>query len=192
MKGYTKVREVWVEDAIFSTFFNCDYRVCKGICCYGDIGIETEGAPLTIDEAKEFWAKRKTIAKYGDAKHKAALLSHPIARTDVGDGDCTALVGEDCVFCGTHGCAIKETYVRTRAVSVDVPVSCELYPLYVDDVEGALRLNLGHLFDKYCKCAYEKGQKEHIHIIDSMSRGIVRYFNVPFLDELRVKAGLEK
>ena len=65
-KKYVAIIGIYVEKAIFSTYFVCDYDVCKGsvVMLPYQTGPIFLGGGLTNDEAKELTRKRHALLKY--------------------------------------------------------------------------------------------------------------------------------
>lgn len=183
-----QVQNMWVDKNIFTTYFACDYEVCKGACCRSEVsGIELNGGELTAEECKYINSNRGIIASLCDEELKLAVLHKPTYRC--GAGYYTSLAGRNgkCILSSNkyEACVLKK--MAEVSFSIDIPVHCELYPIVVDDyLTGRDCLKLVNTFGDFCTSAFAKGEKEHIKVYQFLKRPIIRMFGEDFYNALRL------
>lgn len=181
-----------IEDIILSTdilteYFACDYDACHGLCC-----IDGEsGAPLNVlqgcSSAGTLCGKDEAACLREDYPSYMHLMSEPgrksVAQNGFSvldrDGDqVTPLVGSaECAYC--HISPDKGCLCAIEMASKTKPVSCSLYPIRTRRLgSGALALNL-HRWS-ICRCGFEKGRREGIHVYEFLRAPLVRAFGEEF------------
>lgn len=182
----TEINGVLVENKIFTTKFCCDYESCKGACCNKPVeGVELLGGYLSPDEAAEILYSRNRLSVLVEDADEQLVKDYPVQKVD---GEFyTSCRGDKCLFChmGFGTCVLKEAR-KLKAADIDIPYSCNLYPLIHEESNGKQLLKLGHTFDKdYCKSAYEKGKRENVYLIDFLKDAIIRGFGEAFWNSLK-------
>lgn len=184
-KKYVVVNGIYVEKEIFSTYFVCDYSVCKGKCCYAQISdVELGGGGLSYVEAKEINSKRAQLLQYVSPDMLVAAI-HPVNRiyglhyTNLSDN-------KSCCFsnCERGCCALKIAHSE-GVLSFPIPVECAVYPLTVYDNDGNTYVELLHLFDDFCQCAYKKGKSENTKVIDFVKEPLIQMLGEEFFNALK-------
>lgn len=188
-----QIDDCLVSSEILTEYFACDYAVCKGACCVaGD-----SGAPLEECEPE---ALEKNFLEYSPLmsdKGREMASSGTFSVTD-SDGDLvTPLVqgSEECIFSnfdrdGNCFCTVERCWMNGHG-DFRKPISCWLYPVRVSSLGSGLRaLNL-HRWD-ICKCAFEKGRKEGIHVYEFLKEPLIRFFGEEFYEELEAAALFNK
>ena len=188
-----QIDDCLVSSEILTEYFACDYAVCKGACCVaGD-----SGAPLEECEPE---ALEKNFLEYSPLmsdKGREMASSGTFSVTD-SDGDLvTPLVqgSEECIFSnfdrdGNCFCTVERCWMNEHG-DFRKPISCWLYPVRVSSLGSGLRaLNL-HRWD-ICKCAFEKGRKEGIHVYEFLKEPLIRFFGEEFYEELEAAALFNK
>ena len=186
-KKYVAINGIYVEKAIFSTYFVCDYDVCKGKCCYATLsdGTYLLGGGLTNDEAKELTRKRHTLLKYVPNKLQQFAVT-PVVYTAFGNFTCLSDNNVCCYSDSENRCCALKNAHKSGDLSFPIPVECSLYPLsYEGPNNKAGYLKLLHTFDEFCGCAYEKGSREKICVIDFVKDSIIRLLGTEFFDTLK-------
>ena len=186
MKTTIEIDGVHVDARILITKFSCDYERCKGACCNKPIeGEELLGGYLSPDEAAEILFSRNRLSVLVEDTDEALAKSKPVQKFE--GNFYTSCQNEKCIFChmGFGTCVLKEAK-KLKAADVDIPYSCQLYPILHEDNDGVQRLELGHIFDKdYCRFAYEKGKCEGVYLIDFLKDAIIRGFGEEFWSHLK-------
>lgn len=174
---------------ILTEFFACDYGVCKGACCV----IGDSGAPLEDCEPGALEENYPCYSQLMSAKGRETVEKCGFAVVDR-DGDLvTPLVPhtEECAYSGFDRegncfCTVERCWMRGNG-TFRKPISCWLYPIRVSQLGSGMRaLNL-HRWD-ICKCAFEKGRREHVRVYEFLKDPIIRYFGEEFYDMLESAA----
>lgn len=180
----TKVGDIWVDNRIFTTKFCCDYEVCKGACCNQPLeGVSLSGGSLSNKEAAEILYHRRALSLLCEKEDQQIVLEQPVVKEE--GLFYTTLRKDKCVLCNMKqgGCSLKVAKVK-GITDVGIPLSCQLYPIIVD--EDFTSLELSDLFDSFCKCAYEKGEREGVYLIDFLKVPLIRGFGELFFEKLKV------
>lgn len=187
MKGpaIIQIGDCIVSSEILTVHFACDYAVCKGACCVaGD-----SGAPLGDSEPAAF---RKNYGNYSPLMSPEGRRTVEESGFSVVDSDgdlVTPLVpgSEECVYSNFDGdgncyCTVERCWMRGKG-DFRKPVSCWLYPIRVSVLgSGLTALNL-HRWE-ICRCAFEKGEKEGIHVYEFLREPLIFRFGEGFYKEL--------
>lgn len=179
MERYIKVNDIFVREDVFTTKFCCDYEKCKGACCYGQTDIiEEVGGWVTKKEAKTLFRNRELLSEFSDDDCKADVLDNPC---DTIDGCLyTKLKGCKCVLSSLkhQNCiCVLANKVNKR---IEKPEMCALSPIIYNC--GELYIEISH--PEICKCAFEKGERENIYIIDFLGDVIRKQFGEDFFKKL--------
>ena len=180
-----QIGDCLVSTEILTEYFACDYAVCKGACCVaGD-----SGAPLEDCEPEALERNYNYYKDLMGGKGRSVVESLGFSVVD-SDGDLvTPLVPEteECVYSsfdadGNCFCTVERCWMAGRG-DFRKPISCWLYPIRVSVLgSGLMALNL-HRWE-ICKCAFEKGKKEGIHVYEFLKDPIIRYFGKDFYNEM--------
>ena len=174
-----QIGDILVSEDVVTTFFACDYAVCRGACCIeGD-----SGAPLEERELEGLERDYPAYSALMTAEGRAAVAAKGFFEVDRDNDIVTPLVEGscECAFChfGTQGeclCAIEKAG-RTK------PASCSLYPIRVTKLTGgSLALNV-HQWD-ICKAAFEKGARERIRVYQFLKNPLTKVFGEDFYEAL--------
>lgn len=174
-----QIGDILVSEDVVTTFFACDYAVCRGACCIeGD-----SGAPLEERELEGLERDYPAYSALMTAEGRAAVAAKGFFEVDRDNDIVTPLVKGscECAFChfGTQGeclCAIEKAG-RTK------PASCSLYPIRVTKLTGgSLALNV-HQWD-ICKAAFEKGARERIRVYQFLKNPLTKVFGEDFYEAL--------
>ena len=177
-----EIGDVLVSEDVICEYFACDYPVCKGACCI----VGDSGAPLEEEEIpgieKDYTAFRHLVPEKGRA---AAEASGFFAVDREGDLVTPLVPGtEECAYCCFEEdnclCAIEKAGLLK-------PISCALYPIRIKKFRGGgMALNL-HRWD-ICRCAFERGRKEGIHVYEFLRGPLIRRFGPEFYEALSAAA----
>ena len=180
-----QIGECLVSSEIFTEYFACDYGTCKGVCCVaGD-----SGAPLDESEPAALAENYAAYSELMSVKGRETVDGTGFSVID-SDGDLvTPLVpgSEECVYSNFDGdgncfCTVERCWMNGKG-TFRKPVSCWLYPVRISVLgNGLTALNL-HRWE-ICKCAFEKGKKEGIHVYEFLKEPIIRYFGEDFYNEM--------
>ena len=99
----------------------------------------------------------------------------------------TTLKKDKCVFCSMQKgtCALKIAKDK-KIADVDIPLSCQLYPILWEVYPTYERLRVGDIFDeKYCVHGYEKGKRENIYLLDFLKIPLIRGLGEEFFSKLK-------
>lgn len=149
--------------------FCCDYDKCKGYCCWGDSSEYIYGGSLSRYEALNIRKYRDDIAKLTKQENRPLVYSKPVVQT--GRFYNTRLNSKmECIFCN-DGCVLKN---MKDSFPLDIPVSCELYPIIAEKDNGVLYLKLDKDGFDICSTGYENGKIKNILLTDFLKRPLVR------------------
>lgn len=185
MTSFTEIDGIKVQNKIFTAKFACDYGVCKGSCCYASVpDMELNGGALSDYDAAEILYRRKEISELCDDEDKEIIVNEPVQKLQ--DEFFTTMNKDKCVFSCMKlgGCALKVAKQK-GIIDTGIPLSCQLYPLLWEVRKSDERLVIGDIFGDFCKCGYEKGEREGIYMIDFLKNAIVRGFGEAFYDKLK-------
>ena len=185
MRCYTEIDGVQVDSKIFTSMFCCDYLVCKGACCHQPMPDEDlTGGELLDSEASDILFYRKDLAQLCERGDALVVEQTPVAK--YGGTFYTNLRKDKCVFCNMEAgtCVLKIAKERGMD-ALDIPISCQLYPILWEETTTHTRLSIGDTFDSYCKTAYEKGKREKVFLLDFLRIPLIRAFGEDFYDKLK-------
>ena len=177
------VGEVLVNMDLLKECFVCDLDVCKGACCVeGDAG-----PPVTEEELEQIEPLKQLVRDDLSAKAIEVIDKQGLSYLDPeGERVLSIVDGKDCVFTckskdGCCYCALDKAF-RKGLSSFRKPASCYLYPIRIDKVGIYQALNL-HRWD-ICKCAFEKGRREKVHVYEFLKQPLIERFGAAWYDEL--------
>lgn len=183
-KFYTTVNKLNVDNRLFTAKFCCDYEKCKGACCYQPLSdTELNGGQLSDYEAADILFYRKQLSSLCEEECQQMTLEQPVSKD--GDTFYTTLQKERCVFCDLKKgiCVLK--IAKKSIPSIDIPLSCQLYPLIWSAFPSYEQLQIGDIYDEYCVHGYEKGEIENIFMLDFLRPPLVRAFGEDFFLKLK-------
>lgn len=188
MSGNIKIDGIYVDERILTAKFCCDYEKCKGACCSQPLpGVELNGGALSAYDAAEILYHRRALSTLCEDADKQVAIEHPVSK----DGGVfyTTLRNDKCVFCNTQkGTCVLKIAKEKHIADIDIPLSCQLYPILWVEYPTYEALKLGDLYDaEYCIYAYEKGKREGIFLIDFLKDAIIRAFGKSFFYKLKEK-----
>ena len=168
---------------LFEKKFVCDLDACKGICC-----VEGEsGAPLEDEEAKILDQIYPLIKPYLLPKAIEEIEAQGKWVIDWEDDKVTPIInGDECVYTcfdsnGMCKCAIEQAY-NDGVVTFKKPISCHLYPIRVNKVNGMDALNY-HKW-KICHAAVVLGRKANVSVYQFLKEPIIRKYGEEFFEQM--------
>ena len=183
MIRYKKVCGVQVDLRVFTAKFCCDYEKCKGACCNEPIqGVELNGGGLSEREAAEILFHRDEIAALCVESDRPIVHNQPVSK-DNGEFF-TTLIKDRCVLCDMNkGCVLK---IANKSIpDIDIPISCQLYPIVWETTDKSEVLKIEDTFDEYCQWGYKKGEADNVSIIDFLKVPLIRSFGEQFFYKLK-------
>ncbi|MBI2258000.1 MAG: DUF3109 family protein [Flavobacteriia bacterium] len=180
-----EVQNKMVSSEIFSRYFSCDYKMCKGACCVEGNG----GAPINEDEMGLLELHLDKILPYIHLEGKRKIEKDGFFYSDWENEKATQLVhGKNCVFSqkteeGTIVCGIELAFLNNK-IPFNKPISCQLYPIRVQNLKNGAALNY-HEWD-ICKAAILLGEKNKIPVYQFLKNAIINAFGEEFYKELEL------
>ncbi len=179
-----QIGDILVSSEVITEYFCCDYEVCRGACCI----IGDSGAPLAENELPLLERHYPSFEKWMGDEGCARISETGFFEIDR-DGDLvTPLLGdsEACAYTrfeeGGCFCAIERAHCA-GACPWAKPISCRLYPIRASVLSNGLTaLNL-HRWE-ICKCAFEKGRREGIHVYQFLRAPLTDAYGAEFYDHL--------
>ncbi len=179
-----QIGDILVSSEILTQYFCCDYDVCRGACCI----IGDSGAPLRDDEPEILERNYPRYEAWMSVEGRQKVAESGFFEIDA-DGDLvTPLLhgSEECAYTRFEGegcfCAIERAYCAGRCPFVK-PISCRLYPIRASVLRNGLTaLNL-HRWE-ICKCAFEKGRKEGVSVVEFLRKPLIDAYGETFYSEL--------
>ena len=173
-----------VSEDIIEKEFVCNLSACKGACCVdGDAG-----APLDKEEAqilKDIYPKVKPYLRQEgiDAIETQGAF---VTSEDDGELETPLINGADCAYViydekDVALCGIEAAY-RNGDVSWKKPVSCELYPIRVQDYSEFSAVNY-HKW-QICDDACSLGKELQVPVYKFVKNALIRKFGEDWYAEL--------
>lgn len=180
------IEDKLISDDVLSEKFFCDIQACKGACCVeGDYG-----APLSEEELKTMKKIYPLVKPYLTQEsvreiNKQGLYvfiesENEFATPCINGGACAYMVTSPD---GINSCGIELAH-KAGAIDFKKPISCELYPIRVEqDSENNFEaLN----YDQWsiCSAACKKGEEQKTPIFKFVKNAIIRKWGHGFYDQL--------
>ena len=183
-----QIGEILVSSEILTEYFCCDYETCRGACCI----IGDSGAPLLESELEPLEREYPHYEAWMSVEGREKVAESGFFEVDR-DGDLvTPLLhgSEECAYTRFEGescfCAIERAHCAGRCAFAK-PISCRLYPIRASVLRNGLTaLNL-HRWD-ICRCAFEKGKREGIHVYEFLRAPLIAAYGQAFYDDLAAVA----
>ena len=184
------IDEILVSDAVVNEQFKCNLDACKGACCWeGDFGAPLETAELHTLE--NIYEDIKPFLTPQGIRHieKNGLYEYYEEEKEYGT---TLIDGGPCVYMtkdknGMAHCGIEQAY-QAGATDFIKPISCQLYPIRIEENEksGFTAIN----YDEWdiCSAACTLGKKEKIPVFKFVKAGLIRKFGLDFFEALEAAA----
>lgn len=176
-----------IDPAIFKQEFICNLDACKGACCWeGDYG-----APIEVEEIEKLEANLDKIMPFLTEEGKAVIQKEGVAEyvpqekefgTTLVDGSaCSFLTfGED----GIAMCGIQKAYEAGAIDQHLKPMSCYLYPIRVERMEGNNFWKLEYDEWEICSAACEKGKANGVAVYQFLKQPLIRKYGADFYEQL--------
>lgn len=176
------VHDVLVSEELFLEEFVCNLSACKGECCVaGDAG-----APLDEDELEELDKVWPKVKKYlPDAGKKAIKKQGAWIKAGKSDFETPLVEGKECAYTvfekGVAKCGIEKAFNNDK-IKFRKPISCHLYPIRINDVNGTDALN----YDRWsiCSDACKLGKKLKVPVYRFLKDPLIRKYGEEFYEEL--------
>ena len=175
-----------VSDDIVEEDFVCNISKCKGACCWeGDFGAPLEEdekdileevyenvKPYLSDENQEVIEQEGLYKYYKEPKEFGTAL--------MPDGACVFLVKNEI---GIASCGIELAH-RDKKIDFKKPISCELYPIRVENKSQNGFMNL--IYDKWeiCSNLCKKDRSVKVPLYQFVKNALVRKFGEAFYEQL--------
>lgn len=171
---------------LFTKYFICDYKTCKGICCEEGDG----GAPLTAEEDEKIKSILPEILPLLPRKAKEIIEKQGTSYIDEEGDLVTSIIGNrECVFSYRDKdgwkCAIETAY-NAGKVDFKKPISCHLYPVRLTEYPKFTAVNF-HKWD-ICDCALAFGKREKVPVYKFLKEPLIRKFGEEWYAELEEAA----
>lgn len=180
------IDNIIVSDEVVEEDFACNISKCKGACCWeGEYGapLEDEEKEILVEIYSEVepYLRQENIVRiaeeglytyYDEPKEYGTSLLE--------DGSCVFLVKNEL---GVASCGIELAH-KDKKIAFKKPISCELYPIRIDNNAQNGFLNL--IYDKWdiCRnlCKVDKTLK--IPLYQFVKDALIRKFGQGFYDQL--------
>ncbi len=175
-----------IDPAILKEEFICNLNACKGMCCWeGDYG-----APVEISEIKELEANLDKIKPFLSEEGIAVLDSQGVSEyfPEEKEYGTTLIEGGACSFLtfdssGIAKCGIEKAN-DAGAIDFMKPISCHLYPIRYERMEGNNFWKLEYDRWEICSDACTKGKEEGVKVYEFLKTPIIRKYGADFYTRL--------
>lgn len=180
------IDQVLISDDVIEEKFVCDLSRCKGGCCVdGDAG-----APLSREEAGLLEEIAGKVIPYLPEASVRELRRQGAFVTDA-EGYMTPLVdGGICVYGivenGIVKCGIEKAF-QDGKISFKKPLSCHLYPIRIQSLEGYEAMNYEPRED-LCKPGCALGAQLRVPVFRFLKEALVRRYGEAFYEALEAYA----
>jgi len=180
------IGETIVSLDLFEEKFACDLSKCKGMCCVDGIA----GAPVEEDEGELMQEIALNVKPYiRQAGWKEIEKQGAVIRAADGELETPLVYGEECAYAifenGIAKCAIEKAYFDGK-VNFRKPISCHLYPIRIQKMDGLDALNY-HVWE-ICKPAVKLGNKEGVPVYKFTAEALIRKYGEDWYKELEATA----
>lgn len=180
------IDNIIVADDIVEEDFVCNIKKCKGACCWeGDFG-----APLEEEEMGILDAIYSQVAPYLPEANKQEIEKNGLYKffdepkewgtNLMEDGSCVFLTKNEL---GISQCGIEKAHEDGKT-TFKKPISCELYPIRVDDnaQNGFTKLE----YDRWevCSNLCQSNKSVKVPLYQFVKNALVRKFGSSFFEQL--------
>ena len=182
------ISEIAVHSEIPTVQFACDLGECKGACCSMK---GAGGAPLEKNEITEIEKSLPFVLPYLSHRHNKNLASQKFYYSENGKLALTSVNDKDCIFAfkenGIAKCSFEKAYFNNE-ISFRKPISCQLFPIRIQDFGGAIL----H-YEKIDECSYalKRGKREKISLHNFLQEGLERKFGAEWYQQFHSQCELE-
>ena len=157
---YVEIDGIQIDSKIFTAKFCCDYEKCKGACCYQHIpGVELNGGALSDYDAAEILYHRRALSLLCDKDDQQVALEQPVSKD--GGNFYTTLRKEKCVFSSMcKGTCVLKIAKDNKIADIDIPLSCQLYPIVWEVYPTYERLRVENIYDEILKASQALDEAE--------------------------------
>ncbi len=180
------IGETIVSLDLFEQKFLCDLSHCKGMCCVEGVA----GAPVEADEEEIMNIIVHKVKPYmREVGWKEIEKQGSVVRGSDGELETPLVYGEECAYAvfenGIAKCAIENAYFDNK-VSFRKPVSCHLYPIRIQKMDGLDAVNY-HVWE-ICSSAVDKGESEGVPVYKFTAEALIRKYGEDWYKELEETA----
>lgn len=180
------IDNIVVADDIAKEDFVCNIKKCKGACCWeGDFG-----APLEEEEKEVLEEIYDKVMPYLAEENKSAIDKEGMYKyydepkewgtNLLADGSCVFLVKNEL---GIAYCGIEKAHSDGK-IEYKKPISCELYPIRIDDnaQNGFTKLE----YDRWeiCSNLCQTDKSVKVPLYQFVKNALVRKFGEAFYEQL--------
>lgn len=184
-----QIGKTLVSEDLIQEEFTCNLSACKGECCVsGDAG-----APLTAEEAKkleEVYDQVKPFMRNEGIQAIEEQGKFVHSEFDQNELETTLVKGKECAYVrfsenGTALCSIESAY-RAGKIDWKKPISCELYPVRVQQYSSFEAVN----YDRWdiCSDACALGKELQQPVYKFTKDALIKKFGKDWYDELSLIA----
>jgi hypothetical protein len=181
------IENTLVSDEILENAFVCDLNRCKGECCVaGDMG-----APLDEDELPVLESIYEDIKPYLSETGIAAIEKQGLYLIEEGEKEYTTplIDGKECVYTifdkGIAACGIERAYLDGK-IDFKKPISCHLYPVRINRLDGYDAVNYHHW--DVCSPACSLGKQLKVPVYVFLKEPLTRKYGSDWYDQLTYAA----
>ena len=181
------IQDTIVSEDLISKDFVCNISKCKGVCC-----VEGEsGAPLEADEVSLLQENYDKILPFLNEKGRASIAAMGVHVVGEDGSLETPLVeNAECAYAvfselGVASCGI-ENAARAGAIAFDKPISCNLYPVRVNEYKELTAVNYHNW--PICETACDLGAALKIPVYQFVKDALIRKFGKTWYRELELHA----
>ena len=180
-----QIGDILVSEEVITSWFACDYDVCKGACCIeGD-----SGAPLGEDEPDALERDYEAFSPLMSERGRQTVSEKGFFEIDIQNDIVTPVVpgSQECAYARIEGdgnclCAIEKCFL-SGSCAMRKPRSCSLYPIRVTPLTGggqALNLHRWSI----CEPAFAKGEREGVRVWQFLKGPLTEIYGADFYDAL--------
>ena len=180
--GVVEVEGVLV-DAGIKSYFACDLKKCKGVCCFmrGEYG-----APLLEEEVEKIEKILPVVLKYLPEKNKNVIYEKGFFENTIAGITTTCVDDKECVFVhwdnGLARCSFETAYLNGET-DFRKPISCHLFPIRKYGLPGDPGF-LKYVKISECNPGVKKGRKEKVKLYEFLKDALVRMFGESWYSKL--------
>ncbi|MFC2101100.1 DUF3109 family protein [Bacteroidota bacterium] len=178
------IDETLISDNLKMIRFFCNLKECYGACCVeGDAG-----APLEENEIAYLEDHIDLIKPFMSENGKQLIDRTGVFDYDSTGAYVTTLIDEkECVFTKFDNnqvatCAIEKAF-EAKKINFQKPISCHLYPLRINMVNGHEAINYHKWY--ICEKALSCGKQKEVYLYQFLKEALVRRYGEDWYESLR-------